>query len=196
MGCCFINATISNEFNKPKINQIITQKVKIEKEINEEFDKNSIRTINDNIKENNFDNKSFNFYFNYKNYISCEAGKEAKGKNKFKKINIIKLNNTKKKKKTFEEKKNNLDNLNMIEDRDIDIRIYKKYITKTKTNENSNDKNETSNKYFEETNEDQILQKSIQERITLYKTKNEEKKYNNEDTICNLGQSYDKDKGE
>ena len=110
---------------------------------------------------------------------------------------MIKAN--KKNENIIENKKENC--YNYIEDMDIDINLYKQYITKEDNRkkeeniikevneENNNDiKNENNNNDIKI--ENKVLRKSIEERITKYKIKKEEESKEVEDSICNLGQSY------
>ena len=86
---------------------------------------------------------------------------------------------------------------------DVDINLYKQYITKVdnrkieeniikeaneEINNDSQIKNENNN--FDKKMENKVLRKSIEERIAKYRIKKEEENKEVEDSICNLGQSY------
>ncbi len=208
MGC-FSSVNLLVVENKKQSNIKPLNKTEIE---NESFEEHSCNLNHDNNKKDNlninnipFDVlKSYKYYFANKNYKSCEVGEEQK-KNK-KKIEITKINIKNDKK----EINNEIKNIKIIEDMDVDIKEYKKYITKNDKHDdkdgqnddshllndnngvaNTNNSNKINN---DKKNGSKILRKSIEERITKYNIKNEnEKNKDYEDSICNLGQSYIKD---
>ena len=153
--------------------------------------------------------KSYKYYFTNKNYKSLDLGEEEK-QNK-RKLQIIKIN----KKKDKKEINDNINKYKIIEDMDVNIKEYQKYIKKnnkedipkessrenketfentinTKINNNNNNRNRKNNDVKLEC---KALRKSIEERITKFSIKNENDKnmeYN--ESLCNLGQSYIKEK--
>ena len=212
MGC-FSSVNLLVVEDKKKSNIKPLNKTEIE---NESFEEHSCNLNHDNNKKDNFNInnipfdvlKSYKYYFANKNYKSCEVGEEQK-ENK-KKIEITKINK-KNDKKEIKEINNEIKNIKIIEDMDVDIKEYKKYIIKNDKQDDNNGQNgdshlpddnnavintNNSNKINnDKKNESKILRKSIEERITKYNIKNEnEKNKDYEDSICNLGQSYIKDK--
>ena len=131
-------------------------------------------------------------------------------------ILFTKITETKKYNEIKDEIKDEIKNINDIEDMDIDINLYKKYIVKDenkkkeeqikeiKNNNNtiseemdeiSNNINNGEPKADIKKNESKMLRKSIEERITKFNVnKNQEKNKEFDDSICNLGKSYIKEK--
>ena len=204
MGCfSSVNLKVDLDKKEPENNKPITlNRTEIQNITSEEH---SYNLSNDgNKKENyNINNipfdalKSFKYYYINKNYKSYDIKNEENKKKKNNKINLIKAN--KKNENIIENKKENC--YNYIEDMDIDINLYKQYITKEDNikkeeniikevnEENNNDiKNENNNNDIKI--ENKVLRKSIEERITKYKIKKEDENKEVEDSICNLGQSY------
>ena len=217
MGC-FSSVNLSTTLEKKNTNIKPLNKTELP---NDTFGEHSCKIEGENNNKNNNNNlninnipldvlKSYQYYLTNKNYKSCEVGKEDENK-KDKKIKMIKNNikNNIEKKETKDLDKN----INIIEDMDVDINIYKKYITKDENkkininninetkldnNENSESKEiEDENNYINNSDKKKILRKSIEDRITRYNIKkNEDKNKELEDSICNLGVSYVKNKGE
>ena len=217
MGCLSsVNLSISKDkkdFNNKPLNKTELPNDSYEEhscKINEDNENNKI----DNVNINNipFDIlKSYQYYYNNKNYKSCEIGKN-------KKITLIQLNtkNSNNNNEIKDEIKDEIKNINDIEDMDIDINLYKKYIVKDenkkkeeqikeiKNNNNtiseemdeiSNNINNGEPKADIKKNESKMLRKSIEERITKFNVnKNQEKNKEFDDSICNLGKSYIKEK--
>jgi hypothetical protein len=204
MGCfSSVNLKVDLDKKEPDNNKPLTlNRTEIQNITSEEH---SYNLSNDgNKKENyNINNipfdalKSFKYYYINKNYKSYDIKNEENKKKKNNKINLIKAN--KKNENIIENKKENC--YNYIEDMDIDINLYKQYITKEDNikkeeniikevnEENNNDiKNENNNNDIKI--ENKVLRKSIEERITKYKIKKEDENKEVEDSICNLGQSY------
>ena len=211
MGC-FSSVNLSAALEKKDSNIKPLNKTELP---NDSFEEHSCKIDgenNNNNKNNNNLNinnipldvlKSYQYYLTNKNYKSCEVGKEDENK-KDKKLKSLKMNIDKK--ETKDEEKN----INIIEDMDVDINIYKKYVIKDDNKKKENNINETKldnngdSKEIEEENNNinnsdkkKVLRKSIEDRITRYNIKkNEEKNKELEDSICNLGVSYVKNKGE
>ena len=206
MGCfSSVNLKVDSDKKEPEPDNnkpLTLNKTEIQNITSEEH---SYNLSNDgNKKENyNINNipfdalKSFKYYYINKNYKSYDIKNEENKKKKNNKINLIKAN--KKNENILENKKENC--YNYIEDMDIDINLYKQYITKEDNikkeeniikevnEENNNDiKNENNNNDIKI--ENKVLRKSIEERITKYKIKKEDENKEVEDSICNLGQSY------
>ena len=206
MGCfSSVNLKVDLDKKEPENNKPITQnRTEIQNITSEEHSYNLSNEINkkENYNINNipFDVlKSFKYYYIKKNYRSYEVKNEDNKKKKNNKISIIKVN--KKKENNIENKKENC--YNYIEDMDIDINVYKQYITKEDNrkkeeniikegNEENKKDSQIKNENFNYDNkiENKVLRKSIEERITKYKIKKEEESKEVEDSICNLGQSY------
>ena len=216
MGCfSSVNLSIAPEKKDSTIKPLNETKIQ-----NETYEEHSLKINNNNdniIKDNNLNInnipfealKSYQYYLKNKNYKSCEVGKEEEKQNK--KIKIIKINQ-----KDKNETTNDIKNINAIEDMDVDINIYKKYIIKNENNkkelkdpieeenksieknENNNNINDSGKKEENKKNESRILRKSIEERITKYNInkKSPEKNKEIDDSICNLGKSYIKEKND
>ena len=207
MGCfSSVNLKVDLDKKEPEINKkpLTLNRTEIQNITSEEH---SYNLSNDNNKKENYNInnipfdvlKSFKYYYINKNYKSYEVKNEGNKKKKNNKISIIKAN--KKKENNIVNKKENC--YNYIEDMDIDINVYKQYITKEdnrkkeeniikEVNEENNKDSQIKNDNFNYDNkiENKILRKSIEERITKYKIKKEEESKEVEDSICNLGQSY------
>ena len=203
MGCfSSVNLKVDSDKKEPDNNKPLTlNRTEIQNITSEEH---SYNLSNDDNKKENINNipfdalKSFKYYYINKNYKSYEIKNEENKKKKMNKISIVKGN----KKKDIENKKENC--YNYIEDMDIDINLYKEYITKEDNrkkeeniikevnNENNNNDSQTKNENNNSDNkiENKVLRKSIEERKTKYKIKKEEDNKEVEDSICNLGQSY------
>ena len=220
MGC-FSSVNLSVALEKKDTNIKPLNKTELQ---NESFKEHSCKIEGENNNKNNNNNlninnipldvlKSYQYYLTNKNYKSCEVGKEDENK-KDKKIKMLKINvknNNLDKKETKEEENNK--NINIIEDMDVDINIYKKYIIKddnkkkqnkennineTKLDNNGDSKEiEDESNYINNSDKKKVLRKSIEDRITKYNIKKDEEKNKElEDSICNLGVSYVKNKGE
>ena len=205
MGCfSSVNLKVDLDKKEPENKPLTLNRTEIQNITSEEHSYNL--SNDDNKKENyNINNipfdalKSFKYYYTNKNYKSYEIKNEENKKKKINKISIIKPN--KKKGNKIENKKENC--YNYIEDMDIDINLYKEYITKENDKKNEeniikevNEENNNDSKIKNENNnsdikvESKVLRKSIEERIIKYKIKKEEGNKEVEDSICNLGQSY------
>ena len=209
MGCfSSVNLSIAPDKKTISTNKQTINKTELQ---NQTYEEHSCKIDNDNNNNNNKNNnlninnipldvlKSYQYYITNKNYKSCEVGRDENKKEK--KIKMLKING---KKETNEERKN----INIIEDMDVDINIYKKYVIKDENNkkenkhkekeveiEINNDINDISNS-GKRKNENKVLRKSIEERITKYNIKKDEKNKELDDSICNLGISYIKEKGD
>ena len=206
MGCfSSVNLKVDLDKKEPDNNKPLTlNRTEIQNITSEEH---SYNLSNDNNKKENYNInnipfdvlKSFKYYYINKNYKSYEIKNEENKKKKNNKISVINAN--KKKENNIENKKENY--YNFIEDMDIDINLYKQYITKEDNrkkeeniikegNEENKKDSQIKNENFNYDNkiENKVLRKSIEERITKYKIKKEEENKEVEDSICNLGQSY------
>ena len=206
MGClASVNLSISPDKNTLNTNKPPLNKTEIQ---NETYEDHSCKINNDNNNNNNNNNlninnvpldvlKSYQYYITNKNYKSCEIGKEDNKKEK--KIKMLKINRKNNKKET----NNEINNINKIEDMDVDINIYKKYVIKdnNKKKENKNEEKEMEIEINNDINNsdinnsdkkknDKVLRKSIEDRITKYNIEKNEKNKELEDSICNLGISY------
>lgn len=206
MGCfSSVNLKVDLDNKEPDNNKPLTlNKTEIHNLTSEEH---SYSLSNDNNKKENYNInnipfdalKSFKYYYINKNYKSYDIKNKENKEKKINKIGVIKVN--KKKENKIENKKENF--YNYIEDMDIDINLYKEFITKENNRkkeennikevkeENNNDSQiKNLNNNYNNKNENKVLRKSIEERITKYKIKKEEENKEVEDSICNLGQSY------
>ena len=152
MGCfSSVNLSIAPEKKDNNINKPLN-KTEIQNETYEEHSFKIINNDNNNLNINNIPYealKSYQYYLKTKNYKSCEVGKEEEKNNK--KIKIIKLNQ-----KENKEIINDIKNINAIEDMDVDINIYKKYII----NKDENKKKEELNKSIEDNNNNKSIFKN------------------------------------
>ncbi len=207
MGCfSSVNLKVDSDKKESDNNKPLTlNRTEIQNITSEEH---SYNLSNDNNKKENYNInnipfdalKSFKYYYINKNYKSYDIKNEENKKKKNNKINVTKVK--KKKENIIENKKENC--YNYIEDMDVDINLYKQYITKVvdnrkieeniikeaneEINNDSQIKNENNN--YDKKMENKVLRKSIEERITKYRIKKEEENKEVEDSICNLGQSY------
>ncbi len=184
MGCS-PSIDLSVACDKNKIKEIKKEIINEEQIINEIYNYNQSSEPENNM--NNIDNIIVEDAKNKaKNFKSYE--KENINNNFKKKVKVIKIN----KKDNLDEKYNNI---HYIEDKDIDIDTYRKYIIKKekkilnqkniiKSGNNENQKEETKK------NESKILKKSVEEKINKYKYIDNNNTKEIEDSICNLGQSY------
>ena len=216
MGC-FSSQNLSVAIDKKEsINNKPLNKTEIQ---NETIDEHSCRVIKDinrvdkfNINNIPFDViKSYKYYFINKNYKSCEVKEEEKQNKKEKKKNNFKIinindNNNKRNNTNNKDLKGDKNYINKIEDMDVDINLYKKYIIKD--NNKKKEEIKESNEEIKESNIEKknisqegnnntgnnksiILRKSVEERIIKYNIiKDQEKNKEFDDSLCNLGQSY------